>query len=154
MADYVRISYDDGDQPDYYVSTNESEDTEAGDSTGTNQNAASAYTFDNYQDDAGATAIYPGRYDPNLANCLTYLILKLNGEAGEAAEHLGKYLRGDYDEAEFRRLITKEVGDVLWYLSQISFELGLKFGDIAAENIRKLNDRKQRGVIRGSGDDR
>lgn len=116
--------------------------------------SASAYTFDNYQDDAGITAIYPGRDDPHIANGITYLVLKLNGETGEAAEHLGKYLRGDYDEAKFRDLITKELGDVLWYLSQIAHELDLNLGDVAADNIRKLADRKSRNVIHGSGDTR
>ena len=136
---------DDNSQPDYYV-TDSSPDSSEG--------STSAYTFDNYQEDAGITAIYQGRDDTKFGNALTYLILKLNGEAGEAAEHLGKYLRGDYDESKARDLITKEIGDVLWYLSQIAYELNLNFGDVAAANIRKLSDRKARGVIGGSGDDR
>jgi len=114
---------------------------------------ANAYTFDNYQDDAGITAIYPGA-NTGSDTALSYLCLKLNGEAGEVGEAYAKFLRGDYDWPECKRRIRKEIGDTTWYLSQICRELGDSFGEVAVDNIRKLADRKQRGVLRGSGDDR
>lgn len=112
------------------------------------------YSLDQYQQDARKTAIYPGRDNPNISEALTYVILKLNGEAGEAAEALGKYLRGDYDEDKLRALLIKELGDVLWYVANATRELGFNLSDIATVNISKLAKRAQDGTIRGSGDDR
>ena len=45
-----------------------------------------------------------------------------------------------------------ELGDVLWYLTQICTELDLSLEEVAAENIEKLFDRLERGVIGGEGD--
>ena len=50
--------------------------------------------------------------------------------------------------------IAKELGDVLWYVANLSFELGYDLGDIAALNIQKLVDRQERGKIQGDGDNR
>ena len=55
------------------------------------------------------------------------------------------------DLAEF---ISKEIGDVLWYCSQLSSEFGLSLDKIATQNIDKLSSRQERGVLQGSGDDR
>lgn len=49
-------------------------------------------SLDEYQEHALSTAIYPGQHTP-LG--LMYLALKLNGESGEFAEHLGKAMRDD-----------------------------------------------------------
>lgn len=127
--------------------------------------------LDNYQRLATGTAVYPGQGSP-LG--LIYAALKLNGEAGEFAEHVGKALRDDhlfkgseYDEfgevydhgyvgltANRRDLLVKEVGDVLWYLAAICTELDINLSDAANANLRKLYDRKARGVLQGSGDRR
>ena len=48
----------------------------------------------------------------------------------------------------------KELGDVLWYLSALADNLDMKLSTIAKKNIEKLKDRKNRGVIKGSGDNR
>ena len=47
-----------------------------------------------------------------------------------------------------------ELGDVLWYIAQLSSELGFELNDVASENLRKLSSRSKRGVISGSGDSR
>ena len=125
----------------------------ANQSTSSPRQGASAYTLDNYQDDTGVTAIYPDA-GQGTTIAFAYLSLKLNGEAGEVGEAYAKYLRGDYDFAEAQCRISKELGDVLWYVSQLASELDISLGDVAADNIRKLQDRKQRGVLRGSGDNR
>lgn len=120
---------------------------------GLGEGTANAYTLDNYQEDTGITAIYPG-HGQATPIAFAYLALKLNGEAGEVGEAYAKFLRNDYDLEEAKRRISKELGDVLWYISQLASELDLSLGDVAANNIRKLIDRKQRGVLQGSGDDR
>lgn len=87
---------------------------------------------------------------------LSYLTLGLNGEAGEVAEHIKKYLRDDGAcmPAEREDQIVKELGDALWYLSMLADELGFKLEDVAQKNVDKLADRAERGVIGGSGDER
>jgi NTP pyrophosphatase (non-canonical NTP hydrolase) len=51
-------------------------------------------------------------------------------------------------------MLSKELGDVLWYVAVLSERLGLKMEDVAKGNIQKLEDRNKRGKIRGKGDNR
>jgi len=107
--------------------------------------------FDEYQKLSRRTAIYP-----NKGKDFIYPTLGLVGEAGEVAEKVKKILR-DNDgivDGERRAALTKELGDVLWYLSQLATELDVSLNDIASQNIRKLASREERGMLSGSGDDR
>lgn len=73
------------------------------------------------------------------------------GEAGEFAEKVKKNARdGKWDAGE----AAKELGDVLWYLSQIASDIGYTLEEIAQINLAKLASRRARGVISGSGDNR
>ena len=103
-----------------------------------------------YQALARKTAIYP----PDQG--LVYTALGLVGEAGEVAEKIKKLIRGDLFEmpGEFEEDIRKELGDVLWYVANMAAELGFTLDEIALTNIQKLNDRKERQVLKGSGDER
>jgi NTP pyrophosphatase (non-canonical NTP hydrolase) len=87
---------------------------------------------------------------------LAYPALGLAGEAGEVAEHAKKAIRDDAGEvsAERRAAMAKELGDVLWYVSQLASELGLDLDEIAQVNLDKLRSRQRRGVLSGSGDER
>lgn len=87
---------------------------------------------------------------------LAYCAGKLNGEAGEVAEHIFKAFRDDSGilTAERQDALKKELGDVAWYLARLADELGFDLEDIFQDNINKLMDRKERGVISGSGDSR
>ena len=87
---------------------------------------------------------------------LAYPALGLAGEAGEVAEHAKKAIRDDGGEVsnERRDAMSKELGDVLWYVAQLASELGLELEDVAQANLDKLLSRQQRGVLSGSGDDR
>jgi NTP pyrophosphatase (non-canonical NTP hydrolase) len=128
--------------------------------TDTSTATGSAYTFDNYQQDTGTTAIYPNA-GLGTADAITYTILGLIGEGGEIANKWKKFFRdndpnvypSDAIEA-YKSDIAKELGDVLWYASQLAIELGINLGDVAADNIRKLQARKASGTIHGSGDNR
>lgn len=108
-------------------------------------------TFKDYQKKSRQTAIYPGK-DTNFI----YPTLGLVGEAGEVAEKIKKTIRDDNGilTDEKKEELKKELGDVLWYLSQISTEIGASLEDIAKMNIEKLFSRKERGVLSGSGDNR
>ena len=105
-------------------------------------------TLNEYQEAAYATAIYP-----DSANII-YPALKLAGEAGEVAEKVGKFLRGDYGYETLKKEVRKELGDVLWYVAALAEDLGISLEIIAHENLEKLQDRKERGVLKGSGDNR
>ena len=87
---------------------------------------------------------------------LAYPALGLAGEAGEVAEHAKKAIRDDGASVtdERRAAMSKELGDVLWYVAQLASELGLDLDDIAEANLEKLRSRQQRGVLSGSGDER
>ena len=50
--------------------------------------------------------------------------------------------------------IKAELSEVLWYLGQLSYLLGLELSDVATGNITKILDRKAPGVTRGTGDNR
>lgn len=126
-------------------------------------------SLDQYQQIATKSAIYPGQGTP-LG--LAYVALKMNGEAGEFAEHVGKAMRDDNlmrarDDGEpgwhsategltpvRRKLLIKEIGDVLWYLSAACNELGLTLQDAAEVNLNKLYNRTENDSLRGSGDNR
>lgn len=85
-----------------------------------------------------------------------YCALGLAGESGEVAEKFKKVLRDSRGVVshEARALIAKELGDVLWYVSELASCVGLDLDDVAKQNIAKLADRKNRGVLQGSGDTR
>jgi NTP pyrophosphatase (non-canonical NTP hydrolase) len=87
---------------------------------------------------------------------LAYPALGLAGEAGEVAEHAKKAIRDDGGTVseERRAAMSKELGDVLWYVAQIASELDLQLDDIAQLNLDKLLSRRRRGVLSGSGDER
>ena len=104
-----------------------------------------------YQSEARETALYP-----NAGSNPIYPTLGLAGESGEVAEKVKKVLRdnkGVFD-SKAREAIKLELGDVLWYVSQLSSELGLELEDVAKANLYKLLDRSSRGRIGGEGDNR
>ena len=108
-------------------------------------------TFDEYQALAKGTAIYP-----NVGSNFVYPVLGLAGEAGEVADKVKKIIRDDGGVLRPEKVeeIKKELGDVLWYVAQLSSELGFSFDDVALTNIQKLAARTEKGRIHGSGDAR
>ncbi len=94
--------------------------------------------FEEYQDAASVTALYPNR----LKN-LEYPTLGLAGEAGEVANIVKKIQRDFAGEIsdETRAKLKDELGDVLWYISACADELGLTLAEIAEFNVEKLAKR-------------
>jgi NTP pyrophosphatase (non-canonical NTP hydrolase) len=87
---------------------------------------------------------------------IVYPTLGLVNEAGEVAGKVKKIFRdkgGKISEAD-REALKYELGDVLWYLTQICTELDLTLEEVAAANLEKLFSRLERGTIRGDGDTR
>ena len=107
--------------------------------------------LNHYQRESRKTALYP-----DVGSNAIYPTLGLVGEAGEVADKVKKILRdrkGVFDK-ESKDAIKFELGDVLWYISQLSSELGYELDEVANANLQKLRDRKVRGKISGSGDNR
>lgn len=109
-------------------------------------------TFNEYQAQTSSTAIYPGQGE---TIGLLYCGLGL-GEAGEIQGKIKKVLRDDSGNLtqEKREAIAAELGDLLWYASQLATELGVSLNTVAQQNLDKLADRKARDVLQGSGDER
>lgn len=103
-----------------------------------------------YQAAALTTAVYPE--DKRII----YPALGMCGEAGEVADKVKKVIRDNAQNftAEKKREIAKEIGDVLWYCAVLSHDLGFTLEDVAQMNIDKLQSRKERGTLSGSGDNR
>lgn len=80
--------------------------------------------------------------------------LGLTGEAGEVAELIKKAIRGDNDGVVDREKLTKELGDVAYYLVTLARLHGIDADEILWANVAKLTSRQQRGVLKGSGDER
>jgi|TARA_R100000005_G_C4958201_1_gene175982 NTP pyrophosphatase (non-canonical NTP hydrolase) len=101
--------------------------------------------MNDYQRAAASTAIYKQEH------AVIYPALGLAAEAGEVANKVKKILRdGNFD----REAIADEVGDCLWYIAALCRDLNVDMQDIANNNIKKLKDRQERGVLSGSGDKR
>ena len=107
--------------------------------------------FNEYQKATHETFVDDGR-DIGLKICR--MVLGIAGESGECAESVKKFLRGDFGVAELKERLKKEMGDSLWYISETCNLLGLSMEQIAKENIDKLRDRKDRGKLKGDGDNR
>lgn len=107
-------------------------------------------TINEYQNLALETAIYPKKYK------IIYPALGITGEAGECSDKIKKVIRdnnGEFTE-EKKQEIAKEIGDVLWYCATLANDIGYSLDEIANLNIEKLQSRKVRNKINGSGDNR
>lgn len=119
--------------------------------------------LDAYQTLARETAVYPKE------SALEYLSLGLAAEAGEVADKVAKLYRGDKKPAGLkpmeylnetveghiaREQLVDELGDVLWFVAQLSDLLGSDLNRVALKNLKKLNDRQKQGTLKGSGDNR
>ncbi len=113
-------------------------------------------TFDDYQKTAITTDLSGSADHPITSPHFFNKLLGLVGETGEIAEKFKKIYRdtnGEFTE-DNRLEMQKELGDVLWYVSVICSYLDISLDDVATQNLGKLASRKQRNVLKGSGDNR
>jgi len=100
-----------------------------------------------YQEKASKTVVYP------QVGGLGYIFpaLGIAGEVGEVVERMKKMVRDpntrgaitDQDREEMKG----ELGDVLWYISQIAREFDVSLEDIAEVNLKKIEKRLKEGSI-------
>ena len=114
-------------------------------------------TLQEYQEWAMTTCL------PESAN-FAYMMLNLVGEVGEIAGKVSKHIRKGEAEIHANHIyihdlesvteLKKEAGDVLWQLAGLCSVMGWSLEHVAQQNLDKLADRKNRGVIASQGDNR
>jgi NTP pyrophosphatase (non-canonical NTP hydrolase) len=107
--------------------------------------------YGNYQEQSRKTYS-----DIECNDYIVYPTLGLVNEAGEFAGKIKKVFRDKNGEftPEVKEALKGELGDVLWYLTQICTNLGFSLEEIAEANLDKLFSRLERGTIQGEGDNR
>jgi NTP pyrophosphatase (non-canonical NTP hydrolase) len=98
--------------------------------------------FDEYQKEALKTDQLP--YGTTKDNEIAEKVVPLLGLAGEAGELLSEYkkfLRDGEGHQLFKERIDEELGDLLWYMSNVASKFGLRLEDVARNNLAKIHDR-------------
>lgn len=88
--------------------------------------------FNDYQQKANRTLA-------GNEHVLTNLSLGLASEIGEAIDLIKKYTFQGQDLDKVK--LQHELGDVLWYLSQIALWADIDFDDVATSNLQELAKR-------------
>jgi NTP pyrophosphatase (non-canonical NTP hydrolase) len=76
-------------------------------------------------------------------------LLGLAGEAGELLTEYKKFLRNGESHILFKERFAEELGDLLWYLTNVATKFGLSLTEIAQNNLIKCEQRwvKSRAVL-------
>lgn len=106
----------------------------------------------------GANMIANGATGENRCDCdqdsersLMIMTMGLAGEVGEVMEILKKRVRdGKFNRVDF----IKELGDVAYYWARLCKQFDILPSYVLQTNMNKLIDRKNRGMMRGNGDNR
>ena len=77
------------------------------------------------------------------AESMTQNAMGIAGEAGECVDMVKKHLF--HGHVLDREALVKELGDSLWYLTQMASDLGVSLEDVARQNIDKLEARYPEG---------
>lgn len=68
-------------------------------------------------------------------------LLGLVGEVGSLLSEYKKMIRDGNSHTEFKKMVSEELGDILWYVSTVATNFGLNLEEIANENLMKTQDR-------------
>jgi NTP pyrophosphatase (non-canonical NTP hydrolase) len=72
---------------------------------------------------------------------LMVTLLGLAGETGSLLSEYKKWFREGEAYRPFSDQVSEELGDILWYLANLASKLNLDLGDVAQENIAKIEER-------------
>ena len=107
-------------------------------------------TLEEYQVGVEATWI-PSKKPEHEELRIVYGII---GELGEIAELNKKWMRDGGDPDVWRKRFEAEFGDFMYYVAKFANYFDVQLEDVLVNNSIKLFDRKERGVIKGSGSNR
>ena len=91
------------------------------------------------------TAVYPKEREEE------YLLMGLASEVGELLGKHKKEIRGDGKNFSGK---LDELGDVMWYIYRLCDHYDVEPNMVRYNNYVKLTQRKERGVLKGDGDNR
>ena len=94
--------------------------------------------FNSYQKDALRTDRVPARDD---AASLIVPMLGLAGETGQLLSEYKKHLRDGEAHRLFKERVSEELGDLLWYISNVASKFDLSLSEIAETNLVKVKQR-------------
>ena len=94
--------------------------------------------FNSYQEEALRTDRVPAHV--NDAS-LVVPMLGLAGETGQLLSEYKKHLRDGEAHRLFKERVSEELGDLLWYISNVASKFDLSLSDIAAANLVKVKHR-------------
>lgn len=83
-----------------------------------------------------------------------YALLNLGGEIGEVLSNVAKFIRDGGDVEQYHERMKKELGDVMWMVAAVAKDHNMSLSEICTHNLDKLESRKIRDAIQGSGDNR
>jgi len=99
-----------------------------------------ANEFAQYQEDAEKTSGFSGDRGEERLICG---ILALGGEVGELQNYVKKGIwHGHGVQIE---VIVEELGDILWYIADVSSAIGVNLSDVVNQNLVKLRERYPEG---------
>jgi NTP pyrophosphatase (non-canonical NTP hydrolase) len=86
-------------------------------------------------------ALQTDRTGEDGVKALMIPLLGLAGETGSLLSEYKKWLREGDAYRPFSDQVSEEIGDILWYLANLASKLNLDLGEIAAENLAKIEER-------------
>lgn len=97
--------------------------------------------FKKYQQEAQKTAQIPR--DKEVQHLIERIIplLGLAGETGELLSEYKKHLRDGPAHTLFSERVAEELGDLLWYISDLATKFKLNLDEIAENNLKKVRER-------------
>ena len=87
-----------------------------------------------------------------------YPVLGLAEEVGEFTGRIAKHLRAvglinwDSPDTDLAKSLKGELSDICWFVAELATIYGWSLSDVMEYNIRKLSERRDAGVICGSGE--
>jgi NTP pyrophosphatase (non-canonical NTP hydrolase) len=96
-----------------------------------------AVDLDEYQNRASLTDQRPGSGE----SALVFPLIGLASEIGSLVNQYKKRVRDGEAHALFSTKVAEELGDVLWYVSNLATKLGLTLDEVAALNLRRTAER-------------
>ena len=99
--------------------------------------------FDEYQDTAALTDQFREKHEESD---LMIPLLGLAGETGTLLSEFKKKIRDRESYEGFNDRAEEELGDILWYVSNIASRLNLSLSTIASKNLQKTSERWPTGA--------